>query len=118
MRRLKLPDRDPSKPRLNHQDVKLVEEIGVEGLKQQAEEIVRQRLGERPVPSRGNPIYKAMHACGAATRQELSRTHKIQASGEISERHVKSVVDLLTRWVVREYNFYQKEDNQKKLQDF
>lgn len=126
MRKLKLPGRDSDKPRLDSEDIQLFEKLGIEGLKQQAKKIVEAKLREQPendgyqTPSAGNPIYKAMHACNVASRKELSRAHKIPAGKTLNSKQTDAVVNLLIRWIVREYNFYQEErrNKQKNLSDF
>ena len=126
MRKLKLPGRDAQMPRLNEADIHLFEELGIEGLKQQARQIVEAKLKQQPendgyqTPSAGNPIYKAMHACRAASRKDLSRAHRIPAGKELDEQQIDVVVNLLIRWIVREYNFYQEErkNQQRNLGEF
>ncbi|MFB6174865.1 MAG: DUF4186 family protein [Candidatus Nanohalobium sp.] len=125
MRKLKLPGRDESRPRLNEHDVALINELGVNELKEQARNIVEAKLKEQPendgkqTPTAGNPIYKAMHACNCASREELSRAHRIPAGRTLSERNIDSIVNLLVRWMVREYNFYKEENSrQKNLGEF
>lgn len=126
MRKLKLPGRDSEKPRLDDADIQLFEKLGIEKLKKQARKIVESKLRKQPendgyqTPTAGNPIYKAMHACNVASRKELSRAHKIPAGRELNEKQIDAVVNLLTRWIVREYNFYQEErkNKQKSLGEF
>lgn len=124
MRKLKLPGRDQTRPRLSEDDVQLIQSVGISQIKQQARKIVEKRL-KRPdfegtVPTAGNPVYKAMHACNCSSRGELSRAHKIPANGGLSKRDVDSIVNLLTRWIAREYNFYKEEKQmqQKGLEEF
>ncbi|MFB6192936.1 MAG: DUF4186 family protein [Candidatus Nanohaloarchaea archaeon] len=126
MRKLKLPGRDKTRPRLTEHDIRLIEEQGIHEIKDQAQKIVNKKLREQPdndgqqTPSAGNPVYKAMHACNVASRKELSRSHKIPAGKELTDRQVEAVVNLLTRWIVREYNFYKEEkrEQQKNLGEF
>jgi hypothetical protein len=126
MRKLKLPGRSKDMPRLTEQDIELIQSIGIEGIKQQARQIVEAKLREQPendgqqTPYAGNPVYKAMHACGAASRRELARKHRVPAGKEMTDTQVDSVVNLLTRWIVREYNFYREESQaeQSKLAEF
>lgn len=125
MRKLKLPGRDDSKPRLHEHDVALIREMGIAELKDQARDIVEQKLREQPkndgkqTPTAGNPIYKAMHACNCASRKELSRAHRMAAGRDLTDRQIDSVVNLLVRWMVREYNFYKEENSrQKNLGEF
>lgn len=126
MRKLELPGRNKEMPRLNENDIDLIVELGVPEVKAQARKIVESKLREQPendgnqTPYAGNPVYKAMHACKCASRKELSRAHRIPAGKELTDSQIDSVVNLLTRWIVREYNFYKAESHseQKKIQDF
>ncbi len=125
MRRLELPGRGEDMPRLEDRDVALIRKEGIPAIKEMIESIVRNKLEVQPendgvqTPRAGNPIYKAMHACRCSSRKELSRAHRIPAGKKLSEKEVESVVNLLTRWVVREYNFYLEEENQQKnLKEF
>ncbi len=126
MRKLKLPGRDAQKPRLDEADIQLFEKLVIEKLKKQAKKVVELKLREQPdndgyqTPSAGNPIYKAMHGCNVASRKELSRAHRIPAGRELSEKQIEAIVNLLIRWIVREYNFYQEErkNKQKNLSEF
>lgn len=110
-------------PRLEDQDIRLIREKGIQEMKQQAQEIVRNRLeAEDPgkIPRAGNPVYKAMHACRAASRRDLNLAHGIPRDKELNQGQIDSVVNLLTRWMAREYNFYMEESptGQKKLKEF
>jgi hypothetical protein len=126
MRKLKLPGRNGGMPRLGENDIELIREIGIEGVKEQARQIVEEKLREQPendgqqTPYAGNPVYKAMHACGAASRRDLARKHRVPDGKDLTDTQVDSVVNLLTRWIVREYNFYMEESKaeQRKIQDF
>jgi dTDP-4-amino-4,6-dideoxygalactose transaminase len=125
MRKLKLPGRDPSKPKLDADDIRLIQEIGIDGIKEQTRNFVEQKLREQPdndgeqTPEAGNPVYKAMHACRANSRKELSRAHRIPAGPELKDRQVDAVVNLLVRWIVREYNFYlEAQEHQQDLSEF
>ena len=125
MRRLELPGRGEDMPRLEDRDIALIRKEGIPAIKEMIESIVRNKLEVQPendgvqTPRAGNPIYKAMHACRCSSRKELSRAHRIPAGKKLSEKEVESAVNLLTRWVVREYNFYLEEENQQKnLKEF
>jgi hypothetical protein len=126
MRKLKLPGRTSEGPRLGDQDVQIIKEIGIEGVKEQTEKIVEKKVSKQPendgsqTPKAGNPVYKAMHACGCSSRKELSKTHRIPAGKDISDNNFEAVVNLLVRWIVREYNFYLEEERakQKGLEEY
>ena len=116
MRKLQLPGRSPEGPKLDDQDFILIEENGVATVKDMAREIVEAKLREQPdndgsqTPYAGNPIYKAMHACKCSSRKEISRAHRIPAGRDLRNHEVDIIVNLLTRWIVREYNFFKEEE--------
>ncbi len=126
MRKLKLPGRDESRPRLDENDVELIREAGLDTIKEQARQIVEEKLREkhekdgRHTPAAGNPVYKAMHACNASSRRELHLAHRIPEDKELTDSQVESVVNLLIRWIAREYNFYFEEQKrqQRNLSEF
>ncbi len=119
MRRLKLPGRDVSRPRLDDKDVELIQEVGIDGIREQARRMVEKKLRRQPendgkqTPLGGNPVYKAMHACNAASRKDLNRSHRVPEGKELTDSQVESVVNLVTRWIAREYNFYMEEKKQQ-----
>ena len=126
LRKLSLPDRDSSKPVLSERDILLINNIGVEGVREQAREILEDKLKVQPendgvqTPRAGNPVYKAMHACNCESRKSLSRSHRIPAGRLLRDKELEAVVNLVVRWIVREYNFYMDErsERQKSLQDY
>lgn len=126
MRKLKLPGRTKEMPRLNDTDYRLITQLGIQEVKEQAREIIESKLRKMPendgqqTPRAGNPIYKAMHACQASSRQKLSRAHRIPSGRGLEDREIDAVVNLVTRWIAREYNFFaeEKREQQKKLKEF
>lgn len=125
MRKLKLPGRTKRMPRLDDNDFRLIRSNGIREMKEQARQVVENKLRERPendghqTPKAGNPVYKAMHACRASSRNILANAHRMPEKRDLDDKEVEAVVNLLTRWIAREYNFYREEDDrQKGLQDF
>lgn len=112
-------------PRLNETDYRLIKENGIREMKHQARQIVEEKLKERPdndgknIPKAGHPVYKAMHACRAYSRSVLSNSHRMPEKRDLDEKEIEAVVNLITRWIAREYNFYrEEEDKQRGLQEF
>ncbi|WEL19565.1 DUF4186 family protein [Candidatus Nanohalococcus occultus] len=126
MRKLKLPGRDQTFRRLSEQDIRLIEKVGIPEIQNQARKIIEKKLMVQPendgrqTPKAGHPVYKAMHACNVQSRKSLSLSHKIPAGKELEETYIESTTNLVMRWIVREYNFYQKEreDRQRNLSEF
>jgi hypothetical protein len=117
MRKLRLPDRTGEMPKLNHTDIQLINDLGMDKIQDQAKKIVSGKLtkpkADPKIPAAGNPVYKGMHACRATSRKELKIAHGIPAEKELSNTNLESVVNLLARWIAREYNFYKEESEMK-----
>lgn len=110
-------------PRLEDHDIQLIREKGIKEMKEQAENIVKNKVIEEDtgkIPRAGNPVYKAIHACRAGSRKELYLAHSIPREKELSQKQIDSIVNLLARWIAREYNFYMEESpaGQKKLSSY
>ncbi|MFB6208947.1 MAG: DUF4186 family protein [Candidatus Nanohaloarchaea archaeon] len=126
MRKLKLPGRDIERERLEQQDIELIRKLGIDQIREHAEMIVKENLrdsqedDQEKVPKAGNPVYKAMHACNAASREQLFMAHRIRPDSELTDSQLESVVDMLMRWIVREYNFFmeEKRERQQNLGEF
>jgi hypothetical protein len=124
MRKLKLPGRDKTRPRLDENDIRLIKEQGIDQVKENARRIVEEKLkaseANPKIPTAGNPVYKAMHACNCTSRDQLFMSHRVRPEKELTDSQIESVVNLLIRWVVREHNFYREEEKEKqiKLGDF
>lgn len=111
---------------MDDQDFMVIKENGVGAVKDMAIKIVEAKLKEQPendgnqIPVAGNPVYKAMYACRASSRKELSKAHRIPAGRDMRKKEVDMVVNLLTRWIVREYNFFIEEERaqQKNLAEY
>jgi hypothetical protein len=119
MRKLKLPGRDKTRPRLDENDIRLIKEQGIDQVKENARRIVEEKLKESEadpkIPTAGNPVYKAMHACNCTSRDQLFMSHRVRPEKELTDSQIESVVNLLIRWVVREHNFYREEEKEKQI---
>jgi hypothetical protein len=121
MRKLQLPGRSEEMPRLDENDIEIVNQQGIEGLRDQISMFIDRFLCEgSEVPRRGNPVFKAMHACGVTDRKELERIHGVPRDVKMSQKRRSAVRNLLLRWIVREANFYrdERETVQANLQKF
>ncbi len=115
MRKLKLPGRDKTRPRLDRRDIDLIKKKGIERVKEDSRKIIETKLREKPendgtqTPRAGNPIYKAMHATNINSREKLFMAHRIPEEKTLTDSQIDSLQSLVMRWIVREYNFYQEE---------
>lgn len=120
VRKLKLPERRKTEVRLDQNDIQLIQRKGLDGVKSQVEKVIDRKLAEgSEVPPRGNPVYKAMKACGADSLEQLRKTHGVGTSGELTDSEKEAVANLLTRWIVREFNYYREEmSDQRKIDEY
>lgn len=125
MRKLKLPGRDQSRPRLDRRDIDLIGSKGIDAIKEDTRKIMEEKLRKKPdndgnqTPKAGNPVYKAMHATNIASREQLFMAHRIPEDKELTDMQIDSLVNLVMRWIVREFNFYQKEQrSHRNLDEF
>ena len=57
----------------------------------------------RQTPWRGHPVFVAQHATATCCRGCLARTHWIEAGRRLTEEEQEHVVELIMRWLGREY---------------
>lgn len=118
MRKLKLPGRGKKQPHLDQNDMALIRKVGIDEIRDQVEQVVKEKLKEPnadpSIPKAGNPVYKSMYACRADSRDRLFMSHRIRPDHELTKSQMGSVSDMLIRWIVREYNFYQEEEQKMK----
>jgi hypothetical protein len=118
MRKLKLPGRGGKQPHLDQNDMELIRKVGIDEIRDQVRTVVEDKLKEPDadpkIPAAGSPVYKAMHACKASSRDKLFMSHRIHPDHELTEAQMESVADMLVRWIVREYNFFQEEEEKMK----
>ncbi len=97
--------------RLSEQDVRYIDEKGMETIRSHAEDFVRTRLAPayiendgKQTPMRGHPVFKAQHACACCCRGCLEKWYRVRKGTELSEVQQKKIVDLMMAWIDRQYD--------------
>jgi hypothetical protein len=83
---------------------------GMTTFREHAEDLVRTRLAPavprndgKQTPYRGHPVFVGQHATATCCRTCLARHHGIAKGHELGEDERDYVLDVLCRWVEREF---------------
>ena len=96
-----------------HLSKKLKEYIdtkGMETIRSHAYDFINTRLKPSYIPNdgkqtpmKGHPVFIAQHACGCCCRNCLEKWHHIPKGKELNEQEVNCIVDLLMKWIEKNY---------------
>lgn len=91
---------------LTGRDRAMIEERGMETIREHAAELIGRRLAPaeprndgRQTPYRGHPVFVAQHATATCCRTCLSRWHGIPAGRELGAAERAYVVEAISRWI-------------------
>ena len=86
-----------------------VETKGEETVRRHAEDFVKSKLAPafpendgRQTPTRGHPVFKAMHATACCCRGCLNKWYRVEKGVPLSEEAQKKIVALLMAWIARQ----------------
>lgn len=95
---------------LNEKDLAYLRRQGGSAVREHAAQFIRERLAPaepfkdgRQTPWRGHPVFVAQHATATCCRACLAKTHWIEAARPLSENEQRHCVDVIMRWLAREY---------------
>ena len=88
---------------------------GLDKIKEHAYNFINTRLKPKDIPNdgkqtpmKGHPVFIAQHACACCCRGCLYKWHHIEKNRELSSDEVDYIVNLLMKWIIKEYNNNQK----------
>ena len=95
---------------LNKKMKDLVNEKGLDVIREHAYEIINKRLkpaiilndGKQTPMRQVHPVFIAQHACACCCRGCLSKWHKIPMGRELTNSQIDYIVDILMEWIRRE----------------
>ena len=95
--------------------ISYIDEKGLDNIKKHAYDFVTTRLAPKypkndgkQTPMKGHPVFIAMHACACCCRNCLYKWHHIDINKELSDDEVNYIVNLIMKWISKEYNNNQK----------
>ena len=96
---------------LGEKERAMVQEKGLDLIRQHAEELIKARLAPAKIendgkqtPMRGHPVFIAQHATGCCCRGCLNKWYKVPKGRELTEVQQQKIVNLLMAWIEREMN--------------
>ena len=96
---------------LNNKMKEYVKERGLEVVREHAFHFINERLKPKYIENDGkqtpmrqvHPVFIAQHACACCCRSCLYQWHHINKDKELTDKEVKYIVDLLMRWIEKEF---------------
>lgn len=92
-----------------------INDKGLDKIKEHAYDFINTRLKPKDIPNdgkqtpmKGHPVFIAQHACACCCRGCLYKWHHIEKDKELSNEEVDYIVNLLMKWIIKEYNNNQK----------
>lgn len=92
-----------------------INDKGLDKIKEHAYDFINIRLKPKDIPNdgkqtpmKGHPVFIAQHACACCCRSCLYKWHHIEKDRELSNDEVDYIVNLLMKWIIKEYNNNQK----------
>ena len=92
-----------------------INDKGLDKIKEHAYDFINTRLKPKDIPNdgkqtpmKGHPVFIAQHACACCCRGCLYKWHHIEKDRELSNDEVDYIVNLLMKWIIKEYNNNQK----------
>lgn len=92
-----------------------INDKGLDKIKEHAYDFINTRLKPKDIPNdgkqtpmKGHPVFIAQHACACCCRGCLYKWHHIEMNKELSNEEVDYIVNLLMKWIIKEYNNNQK----------
>jgi len=95
-----------SKFKLDRKDLDYIEKVGLEKIRQHAQDFVEKRLAPanppndgKQTPFKNHPVFKAQHATATCCRGCLFKWHSIPKGRTLTKEECKQIVDLLLSWI-------------------
>ncbi len=96
---------------LKEKEIEYINSKGMDVIKSHAYDFVNQRLRPEVIlndgkqtPMRGHPVFIAQHATATCCRGCLYKWHKIKQNKQLSEQEVEYVVNIIMKWIEKQYN--------------
>ena len=96
---------------LKEKEIEYINSKGMDVIKSHAYDFINQRLRPEVIlndgkqtPMRGHPVFIAQHATATCCRGCLYKWHKIKQNKQLSEQEVEYVVNIIMKWIEKQYN--------------
>ena len=95
--------------------ISYIDDKGLDIIKEHAYDFINTRLKPKDIPNdgkqtpmKGHPVFVAQHATATCCRNCLYKWHHISKDKELTNDEVDYIVNLIMKWISKEYNNNQK----------
>lgn len=95
--------------------ISYIDDKGLDKIKEHAYDFINTRLKPKDIPNdgkqtpmKGHPVFIAEHATATCCRNCLYKWHHISKDKELTNDEVDYIVNLIMKWILKEYNNNQK----------
>lgn len=95
--------------------ISYIDDKGLDKIKEHAYDFINTRLKPKDIPNdgkqtpmKGHPVFIAEHATATCCRNCLYKWHHISKDKELTNDEVDYIVNLIMKWISKEYNNNQK----------
>ena len=95
--------------RLRANDIKYIEDKGLDKIKSHAEDFIRDRVAPaepandgKQTPMRGHPVFIAQHATATCCRGCIEKWHKFPQHKELTKTEQEYLVSVIMEWIKRQ----------------
>lgn len=88
-----------------------INEKGIDIIRKHAYDFISKRIAPSEIkndgkqtPTKGHPVFIAQHACAICCRGCLEKWYHIPYGKELTEEEINYFVDLIMKWIEKEYN--------------
>ena len=94
---------------LDKDDIKYINEKGIDTIRSHAKDFVRLRLSPafipndgKQTPMRGHPVFKAQHATACCCRKCLKKWYNVPENKCLTEAQQTKIVNLIMAWIEKQ----------------
>ena len=95
--------------------ISYIDDKGLDKIKEHAYDFINTRIKPKDIPNdgkqtpmKGHPVFVAQHATATCCRNCLYKWHHIDINKELTNDEVNYIVNLIMKWIIKEYNNNQK----------
>lgn len=94
---------------LNADDISYCKERGSQTIEEHATAFINEKIKPafpkndgKQTPTKGHPVFKAMHACACCCRGCLNKWYQVPKGVDLPEQDCERIVSLLMSWISKE----------------
>ena len=92
-------------------DIEYINKNGLDIIKEHAYKFISDRIKPayiandgKQTPTKGHPVFVAMHATATCCRECIYKWHKIKKNKELNEKEIDYIVSIIMFWITKQYN--------------